>query len=69
MDFSEALKEIKDGEQVTREGWNGKGMWIAVEFDSDTMTVPYIYIRNVRGDLIPWQPSQEDMFACDWIIK
>ena len=28
MDFSEALKEIKAGKLVSREGWNGKGMFI-----------------------------------------
>jgi hypothetical protein len=29
MDFGEALKELKNGKKVAREGWNGKGMWIA----------------------------------------
>lgn len=29
MDFGEALKALKAGEKVAREGWNGKGMWIA----------------------------------------
>ena len=29
MDFGEALKAVKSGKRAAREGWNGKGMWIA----------------------------------------
>lgn len=28
MDFSEALLELKDGNLVARQGWNGKGMFL-----------------------------------------
>ena len=28
FDFSEALKQLKAGKLVAREGWNGKGMFI-----------------------------------------
>lgn len=28
MDFSEALRCVKRGQRVAREGWNGKGMFI-----------------------------------------
>jgi hypothetical protein len=28
MDFSEALRELKDGKRVCRAGWNGKDMFI-----------------------------------------
>ena len=28
MDFSAALKFVKDGRKVARAGWNGKGMFI-----------------------------------------
>lgn len=28
MDFSDALNEIKRGHRVTRDGWNGKGMYL-----------------------------------------
>jgi hypothetical protein len=28
MDFSDALKEIKNGSRVSRDGWNGKSMFI-----------------------------------------
>lgn len=28
MDFGEALRALKAGNQVARAGWNGKGMWL-----------------------------------------
>lgn len=30
FDFGVALKKAKAGMKVAREGWNGKGMWIAL---------------------------------------
>lgn len=29
-DFGAALRRLKDGHRVRREGWNGKGMWLAL---------------------------------------
>ncbi len=28
MDFGGAVRALKDGQRVTRPGWNGKGMWL-----------------------------------------
>ncbi len=28
MDFSDALRAIKEGKRVARSGWNGKGMFV-----------------------------------------
>ena len=30
MDFGQALMLLKAGKKVAREGWNGKGMWLAL---------------------------------------
>ena len=30
MNFGEALEALKAGKKVARNGWNGKGMWIAM---------------------------------------
>jgi hypothetical protein len=30
MDFGQALTALKDSSKVTREGWNGKDMWVAL---------------------------------------
>lgn len=29
MDFGDAIRALKQGSRVAREGWNGKGMWLA----------------------------------------
>lgn len=68
MDFGEALHAIKRGFAVCREGWNGKGMWLALQKPDarSKMTLPYIYMRTAQGDLVPWLASQTDMLAEDW---
>lgn len=30
MDYSDALRELKRGQKLSRSGWNGKGMWVAL---------------------------------------
>lgn len=69
-DFGEALDYIRDGKKVARAGWNGRGMWVALQTPdtNSKMTLPYIYIRTVEGNLVPWVISQADIFAHDWVI-
>lgn len=31
MNFGEALEALKKGKKVTREGWNGKGMFVVMQ--------------------------------------
>lgn len=31
MDFSEALRRVKGGEAIQRQGWNGKGMFVVLQ--------------------------------------
>jgi len=68
MNFGDAIKALKNGEKVCREGWNGKGMWIALQRPDghSKMSLPYIYMRTVQGDIVPWIASQTDMLADDW---
>jgi Protein of unknown function (DUF2829) len=67
--FGWALDELKAGFKVAREGWNGKGMWLALQVPDahSKMTLPYIYMRTAQGDLVPWLASQTDMLATDWV--
>jgi len=68
MSFSEALVHLKMHGRVTRAGWNGKGMWLALQVPDahSKMTLPYIYMHTVQGDLVPWLASQTDLLANDW---
>jgi len=70
MDFSAALDYLKCTNRVSRSGWNGKGMWIALqEPDKNSkMSLPYIYMRTAQGDLVPWLASQTDLLADDWTL-
>ena len=70
MDFGYALSTLKAGGQVHRTGWNGKGMWLALQTPdaNSKMTLPYIYMRTVTGDRVPWLASQTDVLASDWEI-
>ncbi len=68
MDFGSALQALKGGMSVARSGWNGKGMWLALQQPDEhsKMTLPYIYMKTVTDDLVPWLASQTDLLADDW---
>lgn len=56
------------GRRFGRPGWNGKGMWIAAQFPDrhSKMSSPYLFMKTADGKLVPWLPSQSDVFAEDW---
>ena len=77
MDIGKAVEALKDGYRVQREGWNGKGMWLALQVPDECskMTLPYIYIEYPEGHVayplgsrVPWLASQTDMLAEDWRV-
>ena len=67
-DIGDAIQEMREGGKVARKGWNGKGMWLALQTPdaNSKMTLPYIYMSTVTGDLVPWLASQTDLLADDW---
>jgi hypothetical protein len=70
MSFSQALNNIKDGHRVSREGWNGKGMWIELQVPdaNSKMSLPYIYMKTSDDKLVPWLASPTDILSNDWIL-
>lgn len=68
--FGKALEALQSGRRVTRRGWNGKGMWIALQKPDaySKMTAPYIYMKTADGSLVPWLASQTDLLADDWEV-
>lgn len=68
MDIGQAITAMRRGERVARAGWNGKGMWLALQTpdENSKMGKPYIYMRPVDGELVPWLASQTDLLATDW---
>lgn len=69
-----AVEEMLRGGSVRRSGWNGKGM-ILEHVESATLrdgtgegqeTTPFIVMRTVQGEWVPWLCSQSDLLARDW---
>ena len=74
-DLGWALLQLKSGHKVRREGWNGKGMWLALQIpdENSKMTLPYVYIEYPvghpaypQGSRVPWLASQTDLLSEDW---
>jgi hypothetical protein len=77
MNFGQAIEALKSGKRVSREGWNGKGMWLEMRRPDEhsKMTLPYVYIEYPvghpaypQGSKVPWLASQTDMLSEDWQI-
>ncbi|MEI6715992.1 MAG: DUF2829 domain-containing protein [Verrucomicrobiota bacterium] len=75
--FGMALQALKSGLKVRRAGWNGVGMWLALQIPDEhsKMTLPYIYMEYPVGHpaypagcRVPWLASQTDMLREDWEI-
>lgn len=69
MGIGKAIEKMWEGEKVSRIGWNGPGQYLELQVpdENSKMSLPYIYIRTVQGDLVPWLASQTDILAVDWV--
>lgn len=84
MDFGDALRALRTGYRLSRSGWNGKGMFIylvpAGSYFPTTSVAkayfggqlvpykPYIAIKTVDEDVVPWLASQTDLLAEDYFV-
>jgi hypothetical protein len=77
LTFGDAVEVMKNGRKVARRGWNGKNMWLKIQYpdENSKMTLPYIYIEYPVGhpscqhvSKVPWFASQTDMLSDDWVI-
>lgn len=79
--FGHAVELLKSGFKLARKGWNGKGMYISYvdpkewnsselerPWDKDLKPRPWIGIKTVDNEYMPWVPSQSDVLAEDWVI-
>jgi Protein of unknown function (DUF2829) len=68
--IGQAVKEMQNGHRVSRQGWNGKGMYLELQVPdaNSKMTLPYVYMKTAQDDLVPWLCSQTDLLATDWGI-
>ncbi len=79
MTFGEAIEALRNGHEVLRYGWNGKGMYLLlitewqitgspVETIEHYPLLPFIAIKTADNKLVPLLASQTDMLATDWMI-
>ena len=82
--FGWAISHLKLGKKVSRQGWNGKGMFLEM-FTSNTLGLelfqhlmikynikdipPFIVMKTAQQTLqFGWLASQADMLSNDWMI-
>ena len=68
-DFAWALCMMRQGKRVARKNWNGKGMFIAIQYPdtNSKMRRDYIFMSPVDQALVPWVASQADLLSSDWV--
>lgn len=77
--FGEAIKYLKRGFKVARNGWNGQNQYLVyvepwdnkfyevIEKDDMPGTLyPYIAMKTKGNAFVPWLASQADMIEEDW---
>ncbi|CZR02347.1 DUF2829 domain-containing protein [Trichococcus collinsii] len=84
MNFVQAIVALKEGKQVARQGWNGKGQFVYLikgaelqrglkygygEYEGEPTIVDVLAIKTTSNHIqIGWLASQSDMLAEDWEI-
>ena len=83
MDFSFALRHVKKGKKIKREGWNGKDQFVTLGINfsyldksSDCIVNPEhkdigssaLVFHGTSGEQVGWVASQSDMLANDWVL-
>ena len=70
MNIGQAVEALIQGKRVTRDNWNGPGQYLELQVpdENSKMTLPYVYIYTVHGNLIPWLCSQADLLCNDWSL-
>lgn len=79
--FGKALKALKKGYRVRRNGWNGNGMFLVYinPYANNQYSIKeepnmvgtlcdYIAMKTADNKLVAWFPSQSDMLSEDWEI-
>ncbi|WP_110933259.1 DUF2829 domain-containing protein [Paenibacillus bouchesdurhonensis] len=84
MNFGKAIESLKEGKQVARSGWNGKGMFLFLfkgsdlqsglkygfgEYVGEPVITDSIAMKTAQNTIvIGWLASQTDMLAEDWVV-
>jgi len=66
MDFSEALRALKDGKRIKRPEWAGY-LSLQVPDAHSKMNRPYVFATCKGGEVVPAVINMLDMMADDWL--
>ncbi|CDG16254.1 DUF2829 domain-containing protein [Xenorhabdus doucetiae] len=68
--FAWALSRVYLGQHVYRSGWNAPKEYVRLAYEQVSSNkkgeAPYIEKSDKDGYWVSWQPTQEDLMACDW---
>ena len=82
MDFGSAIKMVKTGKRIAREGWNGKNQYVelatnisyvnaageVVNVNHDAIGNKALAFVGTSGVQLGWLASQADMLAEDYYV-
>lgn len=82
MDFGSAIKLVKTGKRIAREGWNGKNQYVelatnisymnaageVVNVDHDAIGNRALAFVGTSGVQLGWLASQADLLSDDWEV-
>lgn len=66
LDFSEALKLIKQGLCMARKNWDMRFKYIKIEFMDDERI---ILCKMYNGETFVWVPVLDDILSNDWYVE
>jgi Protein of unknown function (DUF2829) len=69
-DFGWAIEQVKGCGRVRRAAWSDTTAYVSLSLRCSSCQ-PYLYLTYglLLGQQHMWFPSQEDMFAIDWVEK
>jgi hypothetical protein len=78
LNFAEALIACFAGHAIRNNSWNGKNMYVFMVEEKDIpfkddetksqKFLPFLEMFNAKEELVPWTPSNMDLFSIEWEV-
>ena len=69
LTFEAAFASMREGFRLRRPGWNGRDMWVRAAVPGERRGMrEFLVLENAVGGVVPWMPSNGDLFANDWEV-
>ncbi|WP_426576852.1 DUF2829 domain-containing protein [Xenorhabdus stockiae] len=66
--FPWAMIKVYSGKQVHRKDWSAPDEYIYLVPGNGSDVAPEVKVRDKHGAVTSWQPTQDDMMSCDWVL-